>query len=250
MSSTVSISLGLPDCAADDVCANLADGLYRTLSSGRYDRCSVLPMPTSIAAWMQEHRTARKRVMRSERRGYVFGELHRENHADEIHAINTSLDERQGRPMGAGYLERQEFSPLPEYPCSRHRILTSGVWLSEDLPSPSTMESSRPPAADIRSPTELSPGQGAFPLSGRERAKLVAYITTYRSGDLVLVSQILGHADHLENEVMYLLFAGALEREIAEAGFVVYNRHDSGTEGLRFFKERLGFREEAVEWLP
>lgn len=208
----VKIALETATCGSRDDCANLADGLYRTLSSGRYDRCSVLPVPSSIAAWMQEHRTARKRVMRCERRGYYFNGLERELYADDIHAINTSLDERQGRPMSAGYLERQEFSPLPDYPCSRHAIRTSGVF-SED-------------------------------------GTLVAYIVTYRSGDLVLVSQILGHADHLDAEIMYLLFAGALERELGEGGYVVYNRWDSGTDGLRFFKERLGFREETVEWLP
>jgi hypothetical protein len=30
---------------------------------------------------------------------------------------------------------------------------------------------------------------------------------------------------------------------------VVYNRADSGTDGLRFFKERLGFGPMEVEWL-
>jgi hypothetical protein len=73
-----------------------------------------------------------------------------------------------------------------------------------------------------------------------------------RQGDLALVSQILGHADHLEREVMWLLFEHALEREIKsdQDGFVVYNRHDSGTDGLRWWKERVGFREARVEWLP
>ena len=50
---------------------------------------------------------------------------------------------------------------------------------------------------------------------------------------------------------MYLLFAGALTREtLAGPGMVVYNRHDSGTDGLRFFKERLGFVETPVVWMP
>jgi hypothetical protein len=73
-----------------------------------------------------------------------------------------------------------------------------------------------------------------------------------RSGDLALVSQILGHAAHLDNEIMWLLFAHALEREITADpnGIVVYNRHDSGTNGLRWWKEHVGFREQVLEWLP
>jgi hypothetical protein len=69
---------------------------------------------------------------------------------------------------------------------------------------------------------------------------------------LALVSQILGHADHQDNGIMYLVAQGMLEWEasVAPDGFVVYNRHDSGTDGLRWFKERLGFREVPVEWLP
>jgi hypothetical protein len=73
-----------------------------------------------------------------------------------------------------------------------------------------------------------------------------------RQGDLALVSQILGHADHLENEIMWLLFEHALRREIAadRDGVVIYNRHDSGQDGLRWWKERVGFREEVVKWAP
>ena len=116
--------------------------------------------------------------------------------------------------MARGYLERQEFSPLPDYPCARHAVRATGVWAPD--------------------------------------GHVVAYLVMLRSGDLALVSQILGHADHLEREVMWLLFQHALEREITAApdGVMVYNRHDSGTKGLRWWKERVGFREEVVEWLP
>lgn len=113
--------------------------------------------------------------------------------------------------MSSGYRTLQRFSPLPEFECPRHAIRTTGIF--------------------------------AFSL------ELVGYLTMYRCGDLALVSQILGHADHLEAEIMYQLFAAALSREIGHgSGVVVYNRHDSGTAGLRFFKERLGFEEVAIEW--
>jgi hypothetical protein len=66
--------------------------------------------------------------------------------------------------------------------------------------------------------------------------------------DLALVSQILGHADRLADEIMYLLVQGLVVAESGRGGFLVYNRYDSGTEGLRFFKDRCGFERTAVEW--
>ena len=110
--------------------------------------------------------------------------------------------------MSSGYLERPTFSPLPDYPCPRHRINTYGVLAGDTL---------------------------------------VAYLVLYLSGDMAMVSQILGHADHMRNDVMYLLVVEAL-RETPPPVKVFYNRHDGGTEGLRYFKERLGFQPEKVTW--
>lgn len=192
-------------------CFDVSAPLLEQLQHGQYDRCSVLQIPDSIGVWLSEHRTARKRATRSGRRGYIASPIQREQHEDEIHAINISASTRQGRPMSGGYLTRQTFAPLPQFACQRHAIRVTGIYT-------------------------------------RSR-ELVGYLVMYRSGELALVSQILGHADHLEAEIMYQLFAAALHREIpAGPGVVVYNRHDSGTDGLRFFKERLGFEEVQIEW--
>lgn len=43
---------------------------------------------------------------RARSRGYVCTEIERNQHIDAIHAINTSLDERQGRRMDQKYLEK------------------------------------------------------------------------------------------------------------------------------------------------
>lgn len=196
-----------------DACAELAFPLHKQLAEGHYDLCSVMKIPSSVASWRAERRTARKRADRSARRGYTFQAIRRHERADEIHAINVSAPKRQGRPMSSGYHARPSETPLPTYPCERHRVSTYGV---EDA-------------------TGL----------------LVAYLWLYRAGQLGLVSQILGHAAHLENEIMFLLFEGMLGAESADPeGFIVYNRHDSGTDGLRFFKERVGLAETTVEWLP
>lgn len=205
----ISLEIGCEHAACGEFAAPRLD----QMDSGKYDECSVLPIPEIAGDWRGEHRTARKRAGRAARRGYIPGILKREDWADDIFAINTSSAHRQGRPMTAGYTQRQAFSPLPFYPCGRHAIRTSGVWAPD--------------------------------------GHLVCYLVMYRVGEMALVSQILGHADHLGAEIMYLLFEFALGREIVHGpGYVVYNRHDSGTDGLRWFKERLGFRPMEVEWLP
>lgn len=207
MDVPVQISFEL-DCPQ---CHDFAEPLYGQMSSGKYDVCAVLKIPDAIEDWRLEHRTARKRVWRAERHGYTADVLHREFHADDIHAINTSKPHRQGRPMSPGYMERQEFSPLPMYHCGRHAVRISGVF---------------------QGPT------------------CVAYLVMLRAGDLALVSQILGHDKHEDAGIMFQLFAYALEREIDNgAGVVVYNRWDSGGNGLRDFKAWLGFEESSVEWL-
>lgn len=195
-----------------ETCAEFAFPLHNQLAGGGYDwPCSVLPLPATFADYMSLIRTGRKRAWRSARLGYRFAEIDRAQHADAIHAINTSKPERQGRPMSASYQTRQTYSPLPDYPCPRHSISTYGVLVEQ---------------------------------------MLVAYAVVYRSGDLVMISQILGHADHLENDIMYLLVTEAIRVQIERGGpgVAFYNMWNSGTDGLRYFKARLGFRPARVEW--
>lgn len=198
------------DCASGS-CLEFAWKLHRAVEDRRYQvGASIMNNPASLVDWRAMHRTARKRADRCSRLGYTFSEVDYSRHASDIHEINTSLPQRQGRPMSDGYRRFVERSKLPDYPCSLHRTITYGV------------------------------------LNGE---KLVAYLTLHRSGELALVSMILGHGDHLRDDVMYLLFAGVIADQAGCGGILYYNRHDSGEEGLRFFKERLGFSEGRVEWI-
>lgn len=53
---------------------------------------------------------------RARSRGYVLREIERNSHVDEIHAINTSVDLRQGRPMEQHYLQKvARFEKLPYF---------------------------------------------------------------------------------------------------------------------------------------
>lgn len=46
---------------------------------------------------------------RALRRGFVFSEIDQNSYLDDIHAINTSVTERQGRPMDRAYFEKPVF---------------------------------------------------------------------------------------------------------------------------------------------
>jgi hypothetical protein len=53
---------------------------------------------------------------RARARGYVCRPIERNDHVDEIHAINTALETRQGRPMDGNYLRKtMRFETQPHY---------------------------------------------------------------------------------------------------------------------------------------
>jgi hypothetical protein len=208
VTTTTATVIGLEVPCVEPICTQFAWPLYDQLREGNYDECAVLKLE-GLDAWRQGHRTARKRADRAYRRGYGFVPVARHAVSTDVLAINLSASHRQGRPMSDGYRQTPTTTPLPDYPCPRHGVHTYGVFLNTTL---------------------------------------VAYCWIYRAGDLALVSQILGHADHLENEVMYLLVQGVVLHESKQGGFLVYNRFDSGTDGLRFFKQRCGFEPTSVEW--
>ena len=205
------LSITLETACAGPECAEFAFPLHKQLSSGKYDLCSVQRI-VPVELWRAANRTARKRSSRASRLGYECVPVQRHEYADDIYAVNTSTPQRQGRRMSDAYWQEVSQIPDQEYPCPRHGVHAYGILDSQGT--------------------------------------LVAYLWCYRAGELALVSSILGHADHLASDVMYLLFEGAMQREYAlrGSGYFVYNRHDSGTDGLRYFKDKLGFREQEVSW--
>jgi hypothetical protein len=213
MATSTTIRL-LGDCENDGVfCVPLMEKIRGTVDKTKYRQgAALMEMPESREAWEADHRTARKRAWRSERLGYRFAPVDLSQHSDDVFDINTSLATRQGRPMTAGYVEYHQQGKLPDYPCERHAIRTYGVTIS------------------------------------RLKPKLVAYMSVYRINELVLISMILGHGNFLTDDIMYLLFAGMVEQQSHLGGWLYYNRWDSGTDGLRYYKEKTGFREGDIRW--
>jgi hypothetical protein len=190
-------------------CRNMAIDLERQLSNGYTRFTSAMPMPDNPDVYLAEHRTVRKRAAHAKRLGYRFATIDRHQHEDAVYEINVSMPERQGRPMSPGYLQRPVFGENP-CRCDRHHVYTYGV---------------------LRHDT------------------LVAYLWLYRAGELAMISSILGHAAALEHDVMYLLVADAISDQARFGGTLFYNLHSSGTDGLRFFKERIGLSPTDIEWL-
>jgi len=206
MNTTVISTVG--ECESPS-CAAFGRRLYHQLKE--YNPCSVLSVPLFTEGYLGQHRTLRKRADRAERRGYVFGTANMRNYADDMYAINTSMEERQGRRMAEPYWTGPTDTRLPDFDCERHCIIRYGVF-------------------------------------NPEGDRLLAYLELYRSNSLRLVSRVLGHGDYLEDEIMWLLFRGTILAQHVYGGQVVYNRHDSGTDGLRWFKERVGFQSMRVAW--
>jgi hypothetical protein len=81
--------------------------------------------------------------------------------------------------------------------------------------------------------------------------RLVAYSMLYYVGDVVAMFRVMGHGDHLDDGVMFLLGAGIVAHVKAthpETRYVFYDMFFGAGEGLRSFKARLGFQPHYVRW--
>jgi hypothetical protein len=68
-------------------------------------------------------------------------------------------------------------------------------------------------------------------------------------------SRLLGHSDHLKNGVMYYLVTEVIREMIGrktQQGAPLWSMYDmmfGASDGLRFFKELLGFKPYKVRWV-
>jgi hypothetical protein len=80
---------------------------------------------------------------------------------------------------------------------------------------------------------------------------LVAYIQLRYAGEIVGLNRVMGHGDHLDDGIMFLLMAGVVEHVKAmrpDVHYVFYDMFFGASEGLRAFKTHLGFRPHYVRW--
>jgi hypothetical protein len=72
---------------------------------------------------------------------------------------------------------------------------------------------------------------------------LVAYLWSVHMNDLLLMNRILGHDDHLKNNIMYLLSVQFVSVAIEQrkARYIMYDTFGRSDNGLAMFKRRIGF---------
>jgi hypothetical protein len=158
-----------------------------------------------------------KQTLRTNRRrslslGHRFDAIEPSRYLNDILAINKSLQIRQGQPMDADYLNLERLE----------------TWI-KDKPE-------------------------IYGVSDRYGV-LKAYAYAPVHGEVFILSRLLGHADELENGIMYLLISEVV-REMIERKhregiplWAMYDTFFGASPGLRFFKERLGFRPYKVRWV-
>ena len=84
--------------------------------------------------------------------------------------------------------------------------------------------------------------------------KIVAYALVSNIGDLWNVDYVLGHGDHLNSGIMYLLMTHVIEEkfELAKTAgnpkWIMYDTWLGASAGLRQFKAVLGFSPYWVRW--
>jgi hypothetical protein len=77
----------------------------KTIGAALIDLARYPAIPAYLDAVQGKNRGA-WHARRARTRGYVCTEIERNDYVDDIHAINTSLDTRQGRPMDRKYVDK------------------------------------------------------------------------------------------------------------------------------------------------
>ena len=153
--------------------------------------------------------TAQNRTRYAERKGYTCRVMkleERNERLDELHAINTSKDVRQGNPMRQNYIDYPQIAIEPNESCDLHFRKWYGAFSPDNT--------------------------------------WIGYIVGVFTGELAAAGQILGHSDYAKDDCMYGLFKFFVLDIISnhiQVKYIIYSRWNDGTEGLRYCKHSVGF---------
>ena len=200
-----------------------ARAAYLTLTS-RHPRFKLIPykrwgvalvrLPMAYDEYLAGHAkwVLRLKLRTAAKHKYCYSLVSPESHLEDILEINRSAPSRQGRAMSASYLDREQVLRTFEGHAAIHGVLD---------------------------------------VDGRLRA----YATVFELGDATVITLILGHADDLEYGTMYLLVSEVVRACVDSRSangsprWLMYDTYWGASQGLAFFKERLGFQPYTVDWL-
>lgn len=174
---------------------------------------ALLDLPPDFDRFLKagEMRMAKRKRARALTLGYRCQIVRALNYLDDIMTVNESLQERQGRAMAQPYFDRDEVRAHCEW------------------------------AGDIYAVLD-------------QRGHLKSYAHVVVVGEVAVLTRLLGHGDELEQGVMYLCLTEIVramserKRHGGSPRWLMYDTFFGAEPGLRYFKERLGFRPYRVRW--
>jgi len=185
---------------------------YKIIQNKRYG-VALISLPNSFSDYLtgrdkQALRTNRRKAIKH---GFTFSSFSPLEHIDEILEINQSMKIRQSKPMNPDYLN---VDALVSFFKDKEKIY------------------------------------GVFDIHGN----LKAYAYTPIVGEVCVISRLLGHGEELDKGIMYFLISEVI-REMIEIKnkngvplWIMYDTLFGASKGLKYFKERLGFKPYEVIW--
>jgi hypothetical protein len=213
---------------------------YVSPRAGLNERTRLMPMVIDLArtpdaaafdaALKARSTRTLPKIRKAEREGYYVRPFLIQCHVHDVHAIRTSMRTRSAGPVLDYWLLKPEHIAEPadqlhpfSWPsCPMHWIIWWGVFLPE-------------------------PGHKQGDVEVGER--LVAFVKMWRMGDITHYTEIMGHKDHLDRSVMFLLHRAIVHALLAGevpavrgAKLLLYGALEHGRAGLLTWKKRAGFR--------
>lgn len=186
---------------------------YKIIQNKRWG-VALLQLPGSMNEYLSGKHKEYIRRMRNKaiRHGFHFGIADPMNHLTDMLAINLSAPVRQGRPMASDYLHKEG---IQRYFKGKEKMYC------------------------------------VFDQGGSVKA--YAYVPVV--GEVCILDRILGHSEDLDQGVMYLLVSEIIREMIALKNsnggptLMEYDTFFGGSQGIRYFKEKLGFMPYKVKWV-
>jgi len=155
-----------------------------------------------------------RNMIRKANKYYYYQVFNYNYHLEEIYQINTSLPERQGKPMSPSYLTRPSAIQKPDVLClTQHRYVFIGGFNAEST--------------------------------------LKAYCALAIVGEIGILNTIIGHCDSLSHGIMNGLIDYIVSYLKTSTGVKYLNYLDliNCGPGLKAFKESVGFRSMSCEFV-